>query len=100
MSLHIAVPHNMSIDIKAQSDITFVVTVTASSPTTHIVSVSDAYHKTLTKGAISKEQLIAFSFDFLLAREPNTSILARFELPVIALYFPEYETDIVALCES
>lgn len=100
----------MSIDIKAQTDVTFAVTVTvtvtgtgtvsASTHTTHIVTVSDDYHYTLTKGVISKEQLIALSFDFLLAREANTSILARFELPVIARYFPEYETDIVALCPS
>ena len=47
---------------------------------------------------MSKEQLIAFSFDFLLAREPGTSILARFELPVIAHYFPEYEAIIKAAC--
>ncbi|WP_438996154.1 hypothetical protein [Candidatus Puniceispirillum sp.] len=98
----------MSIDIKAQTDVTFAVTgtvtgtgtVSASTHTTHIVTVSDDYHYTLTKGVISKEQLIALSFDFLLAREPNISILARFELPVIARYFPEYETDIVALCPS
>lgn len=90
----------MSIDINAQSDVTFAVTVTASTPTTHIVTISDDYHHTLTKGVISKEQLIALSFEFLLAREPNTSILTRFELPVIARYFPEYETDIIALCQS
>ena len=94
----------MSIDIKAQTDVIFAVTVTgtgtASTHTTHIVTVSDDYHYTLTKDVISKEQLIALSFDFLLAREPNTSILARFELPVIARYFPEYETDIIALCPS
>ncbi|ADE40314.1 hypothetical protein [Candidatus Puniceispirillum marinum] len=90
----------MSIDIKAQSDVTFAVTITASTRTSHIVTVSDEYHHTLTKGVISKEQLVALSFDFLLAREPNTSILACFELPVIARYFPEYESDIVALCPS
>jgi hypothetical protein len=90
----------MSIDIKAQSEVTFAVTITASTRTSHIVTVSDEYHHTLTKGVISKEQLVALSFDFLLAREPNTSILAYFELPVIARYFPEYETDIVALCPS
>ena len=37
------------------------------------------------------EQLVRRSFDFLLEREPNTSILRQFELPVIARYFPEYE---------
>ena len=35
--------------------------------------------------------LVRRSFVFLLAREPKTSILRRFELLVIARYFPEYE---------
>ena len=33
-------------------------------------------------------------FEFLLARESNTSILSRFDLPVISRYFPEYESKI------
>jgi hypothetical protein len=36
------------------------------------------------------EGLIEASFRFLLEREPKESILARFELPVIERYFPEY----------
>ena len=88
----------MSIDIKALDGVMFEVTITAPTRTAHIVTVSDAYYQTLTRGTMSKEQLIAFSFDFLLAREPGTSILARFELPVIAHYFPEYEAIIKAAC--
>lgn len=34
------------------------------------------------------------SFRFLLEREPNTSILSSFDLPVIGRYFPEYEREI------
>jgi hypothetical protein len=30
------------------------------------------------------------SFEFLLEREPASSILSRFALPVIERYFPEY----------
>lgn len=36
------------------------------------------------------EALVEASFRFLLDREPRTAILDRFELPVIARYFPEY----------
>jgi hypothetical protein len=36
------------------------------------------------------EELIAASFRFLLEREAKESILARFELPVIERYFPDY----------
>jgi len=38
--------------------------------------------------------LVEKSFEFLLDRESNTSILRSFELPVIGQYFPEYETTI------
>jgi hypothetical protein len=36
------------------------------------------------------ERLLEASFEFLLEREPATSILSRFALPVIERYFPEY----------
>jgi hypothetical protein len=36
------------------------------------------------------ERLLAASFEFLLEREPASSILSRFALPVIERYFPEY----------
>ena len=36
------------------------------------------------------EGLVRETFAFLLEREPRTSILARFELPVVARYFPDY----------
>lgn len=40
------------------------------------------------------ERLLEASFEFLLEREPKESILGRFELPVIARYFPEYPDEI------
>lgn len=36
------------------------------------------------------ERLLEASFEFLLEREPASSILPRFALPVIERYFPEY----------
>ena len=41
-----------------------------------------------------RETLLERSFEFLLERESNTSILRRFDLPVIGSYFPEYERTI------
>jgi hypothetical protein len=38
--------------------------------------------------------LVQESFAFLLEREPATSILRQFDLPVIARYFPEYDEEI------
>ena len=37
------------------------------------------------------EDLVRRSFDFLLEREPPSSILRRFELSAIQRYFPEYD---------
>lgn len=37
------------------------------------------------------EDLVRRSFDFLLDREPATSILGRFDLSVIQRYFPDFD---------
>ena len=39
------------------------------------------------------EELVRMSFEFLLEREPATSILRRFSLDVIGNYFPEYPSE-------
>ena len=75
---------------------TYEVVVNAATPTEHIVSVTPAYAEKLAGGRMSVEELVRHSFDFLLEREPNTSILRRFDLSVIARYFPEYERVIGA----
>jgi hypothetical protein len=77
--------------VKPLDDGTFEVAVQGRSPTTHIVSVAPDYAAKLTGGKIAAEELVKRSFEFLLEREPNTSILRSFDLPVIARYFPEYE---------
>jgi hypothetical protein len=41
------------------------------------------------------EELLEAAFEFLLERESKESILARFELPVIERYFPEFR-DVIA----
>ena len=74
----------------AKDQDTFSVTVTGSSTTTHTVTISDQVHTKLTDGKISKEILLEKSFEFLLQREPNTSILSQFRIEVISQYFPDY----------
>lgn len=73
---------------------TFEATVAGRTTTTHRVTVDPSYHEKLTGGQFSAEKLVEKSFEFLLKRESNTSILRTFELPVISRYFPEYETTI------
>lgn len=74
---------------------TYEVTVADETTTKHTVSVAKEYYEKLTSGKMSVEKLIEKSFAFLLAREPNTSILSEFDLPLISKYFPEYEEKII-----
>jgi hypothetical protein len=85
------------IQVTKIDEVSFQVTVTAHSTTSHHVTLQDAYAHQLTLSKISKEALIKASFEFLLEREPNTSILRHFDLSVIARYFPEYENTISIL---
>jgi len=73
---------------------TYEVTVSGRSTTKHTVTVDASYYQKLTEGRVPPETLVEKSFEFLLERESNTSILRSFELPVIGRYFPEYETTI------
>ncbi len=77
--------------VKPIDDGTFEVMVQDRSSTTHLVSVDPDYAAKLAGGKVATEELVKRSFEFLLEREPNTSILRRFDLPVIGRYFPEYE---------
>jgi predicted PolB exonuclease-like 3'-5' exonuclease len=79
------------ITVKKTDSTTFEVTVESGSTTTHTVTLAPDYYQKLTGGKVSEEELIKKSFEFLLEREPNTSILRSFELPVINRYFSEYE---------
>jgi hypothetical protein len=45
-------------------------------------------------GATDATDLVKRSFAFLLAREPNTSILREFRITEIERYFPEYPATI------
>lgn len=82
------------IRVRKIDDTTFDVTVEDGTTTNHRVTVDPSYHRKLTGGRVPPETLVEKSFEFLLEREPNTSILSRFDLPVIGRYFPEYEKSI------
>ena len=56
--------------------------------------VTDSHQQNLTNGNMIKQELLRFSFLFLLEREPNTSILSEFKIDVIGHYFPEYKRKI------
>ena len=56
--------------------------------------------KNLTNEQVTKEELLEFSFKFLLDREPNTSILSSFELTVISRYFSDFEMSVKKWCSN
>jgi hypothetical protein len=70
------------------------VKVGGATQTTHRVTLRDADRQRLGGKDISAERLVEESFRFLLEREPNTSILSSFELPLIGKYFPQYAREI------
>ena len=74
----------------------FQVTVIDSSNTSHQVSIEPNYALKLCAGKTTTAQLVEKSFEFLLEREANTSIMQSFDLSVIARYFPEYKRIIAS----
>lgn len=84
----------MNVSVTKLDDRTFEVAISGRTATTHTVTVTPDYWRKLTGGKVDAGRLVEKSFDFLLERERNTSILGRFDLPVIQRYFPEYEETI------
>ena len=80
----------MLINIKKINKNEFMVIVKKKKITEHVVVLSDLTLKKLTKNLKTKEELLMFSFEFLLEREDNTSILGTFELSEISRYFPDF----------
>jgi hypothetical protein len=64
--------------------------------TEHRVTVAAADLVRLDPTAADPERLVRAAFAFLLEREPASSILRSFDLPVIGRYFPGWETDVRA----
>jgi len=84
----------VEIRVTAQGDDTYAIGLyEGRSHTRHIVTVDPAFADSLTTGRVDTATLVRRSFEFLLEHEPKESILARFELSVIARYFPRYEDE-------
>tara|TARA_E500000178_G_C16638057_1_gene580692 strand:- start:181 stop:444 length:264 start_codon:yes stop_codon:yes gene_type:complete len=69
----------------------FEVEINSKDKTIHKVYFSDDFFKKYDKKFKSKKDIVFKSFQFLLKREKNTSILKTFNIQVIKNYFPEYE---------
>jgi hypothetical protein len=82
----------LPVEVSVQSsggDFYRVVVTQGRGTTTHEVIVTAEDVARYAPGS-TPERLLEASFEFLLEREPASSILPRFALPVIERYFPEY----------
>jgi hypothetical protein len=86
------------ITVTGQADGTFRVRTPAG--TSHQVSVPAEFRARLGCGHVEPGELVRVSFEFLLEREPATSILHEFSLDVISRYFPGYPAEIRARLRS
>jgi hypothetical protein len=68
------------------------VTVGGATKTTHRVRVRADEHRRYGGGEVNT--LVTRAFEFLLKREPNTSVLHEFSLGEIERYFPEFAAAI------
>ena len=89
----------MELLINQLSNDKFEVIIYGDQQTKHLVSLSDEFYFSLTSKKISKKELLKYSFQFLLEREPNTTILSSFELTEISKYFPEYLNKVKDYCK-
>ena len=77
----------------------FLVEVNDNVKSSHNVVISDKVYQVLTNSMISKYELLEKSFEFLLDREPNTSILTNFEIQIISHYFSDYANCVLKWCK-
>ncbi|MDQ4071565.1 MAG: hypothetical protein M3088_01645 [Actinomycetota bacterium] len=66
----------------------------ADPPTSHHVTVPEDLVERLDLPEDDLERVVRESFEFLLEREPASSIMTEFSLDVISRYFPEYEEEL------
>ncbi len=85
------------ISVEAIDNNSFKVSVSKDFLTEHIVLLTDRFHQDVSNNKLTKTELIIKSFEFLLERESNQSILKKFNLEVIGQYFPEYIDEIKKL---
>jgi hypothetical protein len=59
--------------------------------TQHVVTMKTSEYERISGKKVAPVELVRRAFGFLLARERQEQILAKFDLPVIGQYFAEFE---------
>jgi hypothetical protein len=67
--------------------------IEGTSATSHRVTMKTADYERISGGKVEPTELVKRAFEFLLAREPKESILAKFDLSIIGKYFAEFERE-------
>ncbi len=62
--------------------------------TGHKVRLNQAFLDDLLLSGVDEELIVRETFDFLLEREPATSILPEFSLEDVSRYFPEFPEEL------
>jgi hypothetical protein len=62
--------------------------------TGHKVRLSPSFLDDLLLAGVDEERIVRETIDFLLEREPATSILAEFSLEDVGRYFPEFPGEL------
>jgi hypothetical protein len=89
-------PRSVSVHRRSEDARSFALEVVVregGSESSHQVSLSRDLLSRLAPGE-DAEGFVRRCFEFLLEREPKESILGRFDVSVIARYFPEFEREI------
>lgn len=66
----------------------------------YVVSVPPEVVDQLDLGGIETVDIVRETFNFLLEREPATSIMKQFSLDVVPTYFPEFYEELAARLKS
>ncbi len=82
------------IEVKKINDGLFEVLITHDGTTSHLITLNQNDYEKYSHNQSTPEELINASFQFLLDRESNQSILKKFALSVIENYFPEYPDEL------
>ena len=82
------------IEVKKINDGLFEVLITHDGTTSHLITLNQIDYEKYSHNQSTPEELIKASFQFLLDRESNQSILKKFALNVIENYFPEYPDEL------
>ena len=86
----------LAVEVMVEGPGAYVVTVAGdgAAQSRHRVTIPDGYLDEVGVAGADPDLVIRVSFEFLLEREPGSSIMSTFDLPTISRFFPEYPDEL------